>query len=471
MKPLNRNTAGLPVKHPVKVLQFGEGNFLRAFVDWIIDILNEKADFNASVQVIQPIENGMTEILNKQDGLYHVILKGMQGGNLVEEKRLITCIANSLNPYENYQEYLKLGENPDLEFIFSNTTEAGIYFDQEDQDYDRLPQSFPGKITALLFHRFNYFKGDPGKGLIIIPCELIDKNGATLKEAILKYSKLWNLSPGFEEWIRDHNIFCNSLVDRIVPGFPKENIKEIREDLGYDDNLVVMAEPFHLWVIEAPDSVKAALPAEKVGLQVKIVKDLSPYRTRKVRILNGAHTAMVPVAYLNGLSTVKEAVEDEDIGIFIKEAIFEEIVPTLNLPENELNQFSSDVMERFQNPFIRHELISIALNSISKYKVRVLPSVLEFIKRKNQPPDRLLYALAALIYFYKGEWKGKKIPLHDTPENVHIFQKAWQRENIAEVVDSILSNKILWELDLTQIPGIKDTVTRNLEKYQRLERI
>jgi tagaturonate reductase len=232
-----------------------------------------------------------------------------------------------------------------------------------------------------------------------------------------------------------------------------------------------VAEPFHLWVIEAPDSVKTAFPAEKAGLEVKIVNDLSPYRTRKERILNGAHTAMVPVAYLIGLRTVKEAVEDEYIGNFIRAAIFEEIVPTLDLPENELTKFANDVLERFQNPFIRHELISIALNSISKYKVRVLPSVLEFIKRKNQPPDRLLYALAALIYFYKGEWKGDKIPLNDTQENLEIFHQAWQKEDLAEVAEYILSYKNLWELDLTQVQGVKDSVTRHLEKIQRLENV
>lgn len=463
MKLLNRNTTGLINNNQIKVLQFGEGNFLRGFVDWILDTLHEKTNFNGAVQVVQPIDKGIAQVLQEQEGLYHLLLQEIQGGKLVQEKRLISCISGAINPYEDYQAYLKLGENPDLEFVISNTTEAGIIFDQADQHMEALPKSFPGKLTALLYHRFNHFNGATEKALTIIPCELIDKNGEALRNTVLQFAHYWKLPESFIHWITEHTIFCSTLVDRIVPGFPRDTIQEIQQELGYEDKLVVTAEPFHLWIIEAPESVKMAFPVEKAGLQVKFVADITPYRTRKVRILNGAHTALVPVAYLHGLRTVREAVKDEKMGAFIKEAIFEEIIPILDLPNEELVRFANDVIERFQNPFIQHKLISIALNSIAKYKVRVLPSVLAYHQRKGKLPGRLLQALAALIIFYRGKWKGEKIPLCDTVEVLTFFGEVWKKENIAEVVSTVLSNKDLWDVDLTQIEGMSDMVTQYIQ--------
>lgn len=470
MKQLNRRTASMPGMQPVKVLQFGEGNFLRGFVDWIIDLLNERTDFGGNVQIVQPLNQGIVHLLNQQEGLYHVLLEGIQNGQPTREQRLISCVSNAINPYEDYKAYLALAENPDLQFIISNTTEAGIAFDAADTGMATLPNSFPGKLTALLFRRFEHFKGAADKGLYIIPCELIEKNGEKLRDTILAYASHWNLPAEFTAWIEKHNSFCNTLVDRIVPGFPKDNIKEIHQELGYEDNLVVKAEPFHLWVIEAPEAVRAAFPAEQAGLQVKFVEDLTPYRTRKVRILNGAHTALVPVAYLQGLRTVRDAIEDEQTGKFIRETIFEEIIPTLDLPAEELEQFANDVIERFQNPFIRHELQSIALNSISKYNVRVLPSVLEYHARKGQLPQRLLQSLAALILFYKGELNGESLPLNDTPEVLDFFQKAWQSDSASAVVETVLSNQHLWGTDLTAIPGFAETVTKQVTALQETEK-
>lgn len=469
MKPLNRQTAPVAAPGPVKVLQFGEGNFLRGFVNWIIDILNEKTDFNGSVQVVQPIERGIIHIINQQDGLYHLLLNGIQNGEPTQQKRLISCISGAINPYDGYEDYLKLGENPDLKFIISNTTEAGIAFVENDTDPDSLPNSFPGKLTALLHRRYLHFKGAADKAPVIIPCELIDKNGEKLREMVLRYAGHWQLEEGFTQWIKDHATFCNTLVDRIVPGFPKDNIKEIQEDLGFEDQLVVKAEPFHLWVIEAPELVRADFPTHKAGLEVKFVKDLSPYRTRKVRILNGAHTTLVPVAYLHGLRTVREAVEDVQTGSFIRKAIFEEIIPTLDLPAEELEQFANAVIERFRNPFIHHELISIALNSVSKYKVRVLPSVLEYQQRKGKLPERLLHALSALIMFYRGEWRGESIPLNDTAEVLSFFEKAWQQENTTALVQTVLSNTDFWGTDLNRIDGFTAMVTEGVVELQQLE--
>ncbi|GAB3198256.1 tagaturonate reductase [Pontibacter aydingkolensis] len=458
------------MKQPVKVLQFGEGNFLRGFVDWMIDVLNEQTNFNGSVHIVQPLEFGIVHLLEQQEGLYHVLLNGIQHGKETQVTRLISCVEGVTNPYKNYNAYLELAENPDLEFVISNTTEAGIAFDAADKSMEKLPASFPGKLTALLYRRYQHFNGATDKGLNIIPCELIEKNGEELKAAILQYAKHWNLPQEFSTWINVHNTFCNTLVDRIVPGFPKENIKEIQEELGFEDNLVVKAEPFHLWVIEAPTQVQTAFPTDKAGLDVKFVEDLTPYRTRKVRILNGAHTALVPVAYLAGLRTVREAVEDPKAGKFIREAIFEEITPTLDLSKEELEQFANDVIERFQNPFIRHELITIALNSVSKYKVRVLPSVLEYINRKNELPQRLLHALAALILFYKGEYNGEVIPLNDTPEVLSFFENVWQSDNAQEVTQAVLAKTDFWGTDLTQIEGLVELVTQQLEVLQQAEK-
>lgn len=470
MKPLNRKNIGALPAMPVRVLQFGEGNFLRAFVDWIIDVMNEKTTFNSAVEIVQPIDKGMAHLINAQDGLYHVLLNGIQNGKTVSEKRLITCVTNAFNPYDDFNAFLKRAENPELKFIISNTTEAGISFDATDTNPNILPNSFPGKLTVLLFHRYNYFKGETSKGLTLIPCELIEKNGENLKKVILQYIQHWNLPAEFKNWIEQHNTFCNTLVDRIVPGFPKDTIKEIQAEIGYEDSLVVTAEPFHLWVIEASEAVRKSFPADQAGLQVKFVDDLTPYRTRKVRILNGAHTALVPVAYLHGLRTVRESVEDTYAGNFIRKAIFDEIIPTLDLSKEELHQFANDVIERFQNPFIKHELSSIALNSISKYKVRVLPSVTTYYQRTGKLPKLLLQALASLIRFYKGDWQGEVLPVNDTPEIISFFKKVWSSNNVEQVAQETLANTSFWGEDLTKIQGLKDFVITYLKELEAIEK-
>jgi len=462
MKTLNRQNVPQLTERPVKVLQFGEGNFLRGFVDWIIDTLNEKTDFNGDVQLVQPIPNGMGELINKQDGLYHVQLSGIQKGEAKEETKLITCVRGVVNPYADYEAYLKLAKNPDLRFIISNTTEAGISYNPEDDQLNRIASSFPGKLTALLYKRFDTFNGDLSKGFHIIPCELIDKNGDKLKEIIIQYATLWQLPKGFINWINEANTFSNTLVDRIVPGFPKESIKEIQEDIGYEDNLVVKAEPFHLWVIEGPDAVRAEFPAEEAGLDVKFVKDQSPYRTRKVRILNGAHTSLVPVAYLHGLRTVRESVEDPVIGKFLNDTIQKEIIPTLDLPKEELEQFANDVMDRFKNPFVKHLLSSIALNSISKFKVRVLPSLLEYVNRTGELPQNLVRSLAALIVFYKGSYNGEATPVNDDEEIVNFFKSVWEHEDLNQIATEVLKNVPLWDMDLTTVKGLDLAVSENL---------
>jgi tagaturonate reductase len=465
MKHLKRQNIDLP-NRPVRVIQFGEGNFLRGFVDWMVDLMNEKTDFNGDIQVVQPLEQGLGSKINEQDGLFHVKLQGIQSGKIIQENRLITCVRGVLNPFEDYNVFLKLGEIEELKFVVSNTTEAGITFDPNDKSCETLPLTFPGKLTALLYHRFKTFSGNSSKGLVLIPCELIDKNGIQLKSLVLDYAKLWDLPISFTKWIDDHNVFCNTLVDRIVPGFPKETIKEIQNELGFEDNLVVMAEPFHFWVIEGPENLQEIFPAGKAGLQVKFVKDQSPYRTRKVRILNGAHTALVPVAYLNGLRTVGEAVEDVAIGGFIKDTIYKEIIPTLDLPKEELEQFASNALDRFRNPFIHHELISIALNSISKFKVRVLPSLLEYRARTGNWPNNLTKSLAALIKFYSGITDQESIPLKDDAHVLEFFERIWQEKHLSIIVSETLGKVDFWGEDLRKYKGLVEAVLVHLEEFE-----
>lgn len=453
--------------YPEKVLQFGEGNFMRAFVDWQIDVLNQTTDFNGSVVVVQPIEHGLVDQLNEQDGLYTLYLQGMKDGQPVKEHTTIQSISRGLDLMTEYDKYLEVAENPDIRFIFSNTTEAGIAFDKNDQLTDRPQKTFPGKLTAFLYQRFQTFKGDRDKGFIIIPCELIDRNGEKLKEIVLRYADLWNLETDFINWIHEGNTFCCSLVDRIVPGFPKDSINEITKELGYQDDLVVVGEQYHLWVIEGPQWIRDEFPADQAGLNILIVDDMTPYRTRKVRILNGAHTAMTPVSYLYGLNTVRETIEDEVTGHFVKELIYKEIIPTLDLPEEDLKLFANDVLDRFINPFIKHYLLDISLNSISKFRTRNLPSLLDYMNQKNELPKRLVFSLAALILFYKGKRGEEVIKLSDDQHVLDLFAKQWStydgtKESVFKIVTVILENETCWGQNLNEVTGLTDLVTHYL---------
>ena len=400
MKALNKETAP-KTQRPERIIQFGEGNFLRAFVDWIIYNMNQKADFNSSVVVVQPIDKGMVDMLNAQDDLYHVNLQGLDKGEAVNSLTMIDVISRALNPYTQNDEFMKLAEQPEMRFVISNTTEAGIAFDPACKLEDAPASSYPGKLTQLLYHRFKTFNGDKTKGLIIFPCELIFLNGHKLKETIYQYIELWNLGNEFKTWFEEACGVYATLVDRIVPGFPRKDIAAIKEKLQYDDNLVVQAEVFHLWVIEGPKEITKEFPFDKTGLNIIVTDNLERYRTRKVRILNGAHTSMIPYALLSGIETVGDCMKDEKMSAFVKKCVYDEIIPTLDFPKDELIDYADNVFERFQNPYIRHMCSSIALNSVSKFKVRVLPSVLEYIKRTGKMPENLLLSFAKLIEFYK----------------------------------------------------------------------
>lgn len=467
MKELKRQTTETK-KYPERIIQFGEGNFLRAFADWIVWNMNEKAGFDSSVVVVQPIEKGMIDLLDKQDNLYHVNLQGLEKGEAVNSLTLIDVISRSLNPYTQHSEFMKLAEQPDMRFVISNTTEAGITFDPACKLEDAPASSYPGKLTQLLYHRFKTFNGDTRKGLIIFPCELIFLNGHKLKEAISQYIDLWNLEHAFKAWFEEACGVYATLVDRIVPGFPRKEIDAIKEKLQYNDNLVVQAEVFHLWVIEAPQEVAKEFPADKAGLNVLFVSSEAPYHERKVTLLNGPHTVLSPVAYLSGVNIVRDACRHEIIGKYIHKVMFGELMETLNLPKAELEQFANDVLDRFNNPFVDHQVTSIMLNSFPKFQTRDLPGLKEYLARKGELPQGLVLGLAAIITYYKGGTRadGAEIIPNDAPEIMDLLEQLWASGNTKRVAEGVLAATSIWGEDLNHIPGLAIKVTEYLDAIQ-----
>ena len=467
MKELNKETA-VKVVRPERIIQFGEGNFLRAFADWIIYNMNEKTDFNSSVVIVQPIEKGMVDMLNKQDCLYHVNLQGLDDGRQVNSLTMIDVISRALSPYEDKDAFLKLAEQPEMRFVISNTTEAGIAFDPACELTDTPASSYPGKLTQLLYHRFKTFNGDKTKGFIIFPCELIFLNGHKLKETIYQYIEHWKLGGDFKTWFTEACGVYATLVDRIVPGFPHKDIAAIQEKIGYNDNLVVQGEVFHLWVIEAPKAVAEEFPADKAGLNVLFVASEEPYHERKVTLLNGPHTVLSPVAYLSGVDIVRDACRHDVIGKYIHKIMFEELMQTLNLPEDELTKFANDVLERFNNPFVDHQVTSIMLNSFPKYKTRDLPGVKTYLERKGELPKGLVLGLAAIITYYKGGKRadGADIIPNDAPEIMELLKSLWATGSTQKVAEGVLAAKSIWGEDLNNIAGLTNMLKGYLDDIQ-----
>ena len=467
-------------ERPIKAIQFGEGNFLRAFIDWQIDILNEKTDFNGDVIMVQPLAGGMADMINAQNGFYTTVLRGIENGKEIEDYRKITSVRGCLNPYADFDNYIKQADNPDLRFVFSNTTEAGIAYDSSVKLEDKPQKSFPGKVTAFLYRRFKTFNGDASKGLIFIPCELIDKNGETLKKYVLQHAADWKLEKEFTAWVENACDFCNSLVDRIVPGYPRAEAAKIEEKLGYKDNLLDAAESFLFWAIEyKTKSHEDELPTGKAGLNVVWTDDMTFFRTRKVRILNGAHTMSVLAAYQTGLNTVEECMHSPLISSFMKKGLFDEIIESMDGDKNLLTSYAGDVLERFQNPYIVHLLLSISLNSTSKFKTRDLPSILGYIAKKGELPKILSFSLAALISFYEsteldgdhlvGHRNGETYQIKDSLDVLQKFQELYSasyssiKEKSEKVAKAILSMDAWWGQDLTKIAGFESLIAADLE--------
>ena len=458
---------------PEKVMQFGEGNFLRAFVDDFIDIANEKAGFNGKAVLVQPIAQGLTELINRQEGLYTLYLRGSENGVKVDDRRVISAVSRCINPYADWDKVLELARSRDLEFIVSNTTEAGIVYDPKSTFSQVPPDSFPAKLTRVLWERWS--AGMPG--IVMLSCELIDNNGKELLKCVNRHIDDWKLDDGFRRWVNGENIFCSTLVDRIVPGRirdPKET-EALAAANGYEDPLTDVGEVFGIWVIEGPVSLEDRLPFKKAGVPVIVVPDVTPYKKRKVRILNGAHTGFVPGAYLAGYDIVRDCMHDETILAYMNRMLYEEVIPTLPLDRQDLEDFARAVQDRFNNPFVNHELMSICLNSTSKWRARNLPTLLDYVREKGALPPCLVTSFAAYTAFYSSgirelndrglvcsRPKGNEYTVSDD-RWVLEFYAAHRGDSPEELVHAVMTNTDMWGQDLTEIPGFEKEAARILE--------
>ncbi|GGC84090.1 altronate oxidoreductase [Thalassobacillus devorans] len=464
---------------PERIVQFGEGNFLRLFIDWMIQQLNKQGLFNGRVVAIQPTPHGkVVPKLDVQDGLYTTILQGIQDGEEKQEIEINSAISRGLNPYEDWKGFLDLAESDDIEFVFSNTTEAGLTYREEEFPDHTSPLSFPAKLTALLYRRFTSKSGNPNAGLVIIPCELVEENGKLLRSLVLRAAEDWELPEAFVSWVNDHNNFCDTLVDRIVPGYPRDTAAEWEQQLGYQDMLMSVGEPFHLFVIETEEELEDRLPFQKGGLHVKW-SDVKPYRDLKVSVLNAPHTMIFSVGYLSGLSTVYEVMEDSVAAEFVDRAIYQEILPNLSADKKEKESFAVSVIERFQNPFVKHQLTDLGLNAVYKYRTRVLPLLNSYTVSNGEVPPAMCFSLAALFHYYKpdsvheghflGKIDGKEYKVRDDQEAMDVFIDFWNKDDqitLKERVNRVLENEKLWGQDLTRLPDMTATIVKFFEEIR-----
>ena len=474
MDRLNASKAPAPVR-PVKVLQFGEGNFLRAFVDYFVDIANEKTDFNGSIVLVKPIAFGSLDRFHEQDCRYTVILRGLENGEKVEKTRLITSVSDAVDAVGEYEKYAAYAKEPTLRFIVSNTTEAGIVLDPEDQFDLCPPRSYPGKLTKFLYERAKHFDFAADKGLVMLPVELIDDNGIMLKKCVLELARIWNLGDRFLAWLEEACVFTSTLVDRIVTGYPRDDAEQLWQTLGYEDQLLDTAEPFGLWVIESPKDLSDELPLPACGLPVLFTDNQKPYKQRKVRILNGAHTSFVPAAFQMGYDIVLDAMNDPLVAGFMHDTLHEEVIPTLSLPREDLLSFADAVTQRFRNPFIRHALLSICLNSVSKWRARCMPSLLVYQQQHGELPPRLTFSLAALISLYRGgELKdgkleclraGQPYTLQDDAAVLSFFAEN-RTTPAADLAAAFIGREDFFGPELKAVPGIQEAVSGYLKEIE-----
>lgn len=470
MKALNNEILPNRKERPIKIVQFGEGNFLRAFVDWMIQELNDAGVYNGNIAVVQPQPFGRVKELAEQNGLYTVIQEGVQNNEFVSKSQIIDSISEFIDPYMNFEAYLQLAEVETLELMISNTTEAGIVLDESDSIEATPPKTFPGKVLAFLLHRYRHFNGDLTKGLYIVPCELIDNNGDELHRCVKRLAEVHHLEEGFMTWLDEANIFTNTLVDRIVPGYPAKRIEEFTNQFGYLDKNMVLGEVFHLWVIEDRNGISSVLKGAEANLNILFVKDIKPYKIRKVRILNGLHTLMVPVSYLYGIDTVGETMNDDLMLTFLNHTVEDEMIPATEryLTADELRQFAKEVYDRFNNPRVRHELMSIALNSTSKFKSRLLPTALDYVERFGKFPTHIEFSLASLLVFFRGKRGTEVIALQDEADFLEFYRNVWNRyeagtATVRDVVTEFLGMEDHWEMNLNEIPNLTDELTAIVE--------
>ena len=467
-------------KAPEKVLQFGEGNFLRAFVDYWFDLANERADWNGKCCLVQPIAPGLANMINEQEGLYTLYLRGSEKGKKVDDKRVISSVSRCLNPYEEegFNEMMKVAVSDDLEIIVSNTTEAGIVYDPACQLDDKPCTSFPGKLTQVLYARYQANK----PGIIMLACELIDNNGKELLKCVNQYVDQWNLGEGFKKYVNEECTFCGSLVDRIVPGRIRDaaEVAALEEKHGYADPLLDVGEVFGLWVIEGDDKLTDILPFHKAGLDanVFVAPDMTPYKKRKVRILNGAHTGFVLGAYLGGHDIVRKCMEDEVVLGYMNKMLLDEIVPILPLDQEDCKNFAAAVQDRFNNPFVNHELMSISLNSTAKWRARNMPSFLEYVEAKGKLPTCLTMSFATYIAFFSNDIQELndaglvcRRPAGNTytcSDDRWALEFYWNHRNdsVEDLVHAVMTNEQMWGQDLTAVPGFEAATVANLTKIR-----
>lgn len=468
--------------YPESILQFGEGNFLRGFADWMVDLANASGKYQGSIVLCQPIAQGLGDIIAAQDGVYTLVMRGREEGEAKEKVATITSVSRCINPYEDFDALLQLAHSPALRVVISNTTEAGIAYHAGDRLEDRPPASYPAKLTVFLYERFKAFGDTPESELLILPVELIDDNGGHLARIVTRYAEEWQLGEDFSRWIKERVHITSTLVDRIVTGYPRDEIAEFEQKLGYRDDLLVTSELFNLWVIEGKAEWASILPIHKTEANVLWVDDVTPYKMRKVRILNGAHTSTVLAAYLAGFDIVRDFMQDEVFSRYLRTMIFNEIIPTLDLPRSELESFANAVADRFNNPFIRHRLLDISLNSCSKFAARSLPSLLGYYERKNSLPPLLVFSLAAFIAFYRGKMiegkyigrrhDGTEYEIRDDADILSFFAAQWEKGDVSALVKDVLVKKEYWNgTDLTELPGLADAVAGNVRKIMESDDI
>ena len=466
MRTLNNSEIRRP-DHPVKILQFGEGNFLRAFVDWLIDIANEQGVIDTSIAVVSPRFklNQTIQNLNNQDTFYHVCLEGVEKGKPKKETRLIKSIKHAFSPVENEELYKSIIESPELRFVISNTTEQGIRYDDDDAS-SLFAATFPGKLTALLHHRYNHFKGDRSKGLSFLCCELSENNGARLHEYILRHADNAGMEQDFKDWVNESCVFCDTLVDRIVSGYPAETAEEIEKEIGYEDKALVKGELYHLWVIggDGAEKIKEELPLHKAGLNVYFLPSVKEFRDKKVRILNGAHTGMVALSILSGHNTVFEAFTDPVINKFVNTLIDSEVIPVIPEDQKELKEFAAEILERFLNPYINHQLKSIALNSLSKWETRNFPTVKDNWEKLNKLADLSIFSFASLLALYAPD---SGFTPEDNPEHVKIIQEKWDDKDLESTIKGILESGIFTENFEKVVPGFTHRAALHLENIRK----
>lgn len=471
MEILNKAMTGKK-ERPIKVVQFGEGNFLRGFVDYMIDIANEQGKFDGDIVLIKPIEFGNLEMFHKQDCQYTVSLRGIVDGEAKVLNRKVTSVADAVDTFTEYEKYMGLAEIDTLRFVVSNTTEAGIVYDATDKFELNPPKTFPGKLTKFLYHRYETFNGDMSKGLVMLPVELIDDNGIMLRKCVMQLIDLWGLDAAFKTWVEEACVFTSTLVDRIITGYPRDNEKEEWEKLGYEDHIMVTGEPFALWVIESSKDISKELPLPDAGLPVIFTDNQKPYKQRKVRILNGAHTSFVLASYLAGNDIVKQSMDDADIKNFMMKTIFDEVIPTLTLPEKELKDFAEAVITRFNNPYVKHALLSISLNSVSKWRARCMPSFLGYVEKTGKLPAHLTFSLAALMAFYTGteirdkaligHRDGQEYNIMDDMSVLEFFRDNSQKDSHT-FVSAFLGREDFFGQDLNKVAGLTDALTAYLD--------